>query len=60
MEEIQFNKYSIFAIENIIARQDDITLTDNKMNYICTWDTLKEAQEDQKEYDFKTIILATY
>ena len=60
MEEIQFNKYSIFAIENILARQGNETLSEKKMNYICTWDTLKEAQEDQKEYDFKTIIIPTY
>ncbi len=30
------------------------------MNYICTWNTLKEAQEDQKNYDFRTIILTSW
>jgi hypothetical protein len=58
--EIQHHKYSIFSLENILARQGNETLSENKMNYICTWDTLKEAKEDQKEYDFKTIIIPTY
>ena len=58
--EIHHHKYSIFSLENILARQGNETLSEKKMNYICTWDTLKEAQEDQKEYDFKTIILASW
>lgn len=53
-------KYSLFAVETILAKQGDSKLIRNEMSYIKTFDTLEEAQSAQKDYEESTIILPSY
>lgn len=59
-------KYSLFAIEKRIhfsscfVGEFGSTLTESCFEYLDTFDTLEEAQKDQKEWDVKTLILPSY
>lgn len=61
--EIHHHKYSLFFIEERYETsysQIGDYLSKKCFEYIDTFDTLKEAQEEQKEYDLKTIILTSW
>lgn len=56
-------KYSLFAVER--KYETSYTpigthLTESCFEYLNTFDTLEEAQQKQKEYDVRTLILPSY
>ena len=59
MKEIQHHKYSLFLLERGYGNIRD-NLSEKCFEYLNTFDTLKEAQKEQKEYGRKTIILPSY
>lgn len=60
MKEINHYRFSLFGVEKIIPRGSYESLYENDMTYLNTFDSLEEAKREQKEYDFKTIILPSY
>jgi len=56
-------KYSLFAIEKKFETAYSVIgtyLTESCFEYLGTFDTLEDAQKDQKEYDIETLILPSY
>lgn len=51
-------KYSLFSLEKYVRYSID--LTEECCVYHSTFDTLEQAQERQKQYTLKTIILVSY
>lgn len=61
--EIHHHKYSLFFIEERYETdysQIGSSFFKKCFEYIDTFDTLKEALSEQREYDLKTIILASW
>ena len=56
-------KYSLFQLEKQIHRPSEFggyVLTEDCFEYMETFDTLEEAQDNAKHITFKTIILPSY
>ena len=66
MKEITHHKFSLFKLEKQYHKglsyvgEFNSVITEKCFEYIGTFDTLEAAQLEQKERDFKTIILPTY
>lgn len=49
-----------FYIQSTIAKDYQNTLSERCFEYIGTFDTLEQAKFEQKERDFRTIIIPSY
>jgi len=64
MKEINHHKYSLFFLEKYLydKERNDLHVIDSQptFEYYETFDTLEKAQETQKHFEQKTIILPSY
>lgn len=59
MKEIYHHKYSLFLLEKYIGGWGS-EFTQKCFEYLETFDSLEEAEDNQKHMELKTIILTSY